>query len=110
MSQVLPSATASIGASVAPRTHADPAARMMSKLLIVDDHALVRVGIVTSLSSIDNANLQLFEASTLHDAMELYRGEPDISLVLLDLNMPDCKGLQGLKQFLEAFPQARVAV
>jgi DNA-binding NarL/FixJ family response regulator len=42
--------------------------------------------------------------------MTLYRSEADIALVLLDLNMPDCKGLQGLKQFLEAFPQARVAV
>ncbi|MBX3622843.1 MAG: response regulator transcription factor [Rhizobacter sp.] len=82
----------------------------MSKLLIVDDHALVRVGIVTSLGAIDNANLQLLEASTLSDAMDTYRSEPDIALVLLDLNMPDCKGLQGLKQFLEAFPQARVAV
>ncbi|MBT9528335.1 MAG: response regulator transcription factor [Rhizobacter sp.] len=82
----------------------------MSKLLIVDDHALVRVGIVTSLGAVENANLQLLEASTLHDAMTLYRSEPGIALVLLDLNMPDCKGLQGLKQFLEAFPQARVAV
>ena len=112
MSQMLPYATASIGASsVAPRSHlADEPARMMSKLLIVDDHALVRVGIVTSLEAVENANLQLFEASTLHDAINLYRSEPDIALVLLDLNMPDCKGLQGLKQFLEAFPQARVAV
>ncbi len=111
MSQMLPSATASIGAALAPRNHlADQPARMMSKLLIVDDHALVRVGIVTSLAAVENANLQLFEASTLHDAMELYRAEPGIALVLLDLNMPDCKGLQGLKQFLGAFPQARVAV
>ncbi|MFT3858170.1 MAG: response regulator transcription factor, partial [Aquabacterium sp.] len=35
---------------------------------------------------------------------------PDIALVLLDLNMADCKGLQGLRQFVEAYPQARVAV
>lgn len=111
MSQMLPYATASLGATEAQRNQlADQPARMMSKLLIVDDHALVRVGIVTSLGAVENANLQLLEASTLHDAMELYRSEPDVALVLLDLNMPDCKGLQGLKQFLEAFPQARVAV
>lgn len=111
MSQMLPYATASIGASAAPRNHlADSPSRTMSKLLIVDDHALVRIGIVTSLGAVENANLQLFEASTLTDAITLYRSEPDIALVLLDLNMPDCKGLQGLKQFLEAFPQARVAV
>lgn len=111
MSQMLPDAAASLDASVAQRNQlADEPARMMSKLLIVDDHALVRVGIVTSLEAVENANLQLLEASTLHDAMTLYRSEPGIALVLLDLNMPDCKGLQGLKQFLEAFPHARVAV
>ena len=105
---MLPYATTPIGASMAHL--ADQPARMMSKLLIVDDHALVRLGIVTSLGTVANANLQLLEASTLNDAITLYRSEPDIALVLLDLNMPDCKGLQGLKQFLEAFPQARVAV
>jgi len=82
----------------------------LPKILIVDDHALLRVGIVTSLSSIEGTPLELIEASTLHDAIESYRAHPDTTLVLLDLNMPDCKGLQGLKQFLETFPQARVAV
>ncbi|MGC4061883.1 MAG: LuxR C-terminal-related transcriptional regulator [Aquabacterium sp.] len=42
--------------------------------------------------------------------MRLYGAEPDIALVLLDLNMADCKGLQGLRQFVEAYPAARVAV
>jgi DNA-binding NarL/FixJ family response regulator len=111
MSQVLSDMASRFGASAAPRNPAaEEPVRKMTKLLIVDDHALVRVGIVTSLGAVENANLQLLEASTLHDALELYRSEPDIALVLLDLNMPDCKGLQGLKQFLEAFPHARVAV
>jgi DNA-binding NarL/FixJ family response regulator len=79
-------------------------------ILIVDDHALLRVGIVTSLGAMDKVNLRLLEASNLGDAMQIYRDDANISLVLLDLNMPDCKGLQGLKQFLEAFPQAKVAV
>jgi DNA-binding NarL/FixJ family response regulator len=97
-------------AAEAPSTRLDASGLPMAKVLIVDDHALLRVGIVTSLSTIEHARLHLLEASTLHDAMEIYRRESDISLVLLDLNMPDCKGLQGLKQFAEAFPQARVAV
>ena len=42
-----------------------------------------------------------------HAAMRLYGAEPDVSLVLLDLNMADCKGLQGLRQFIEAYPQAQ---
>lgn len=80
------------------------------KVLVVDDHALLRVGIVTSLGLVRHVRLQVLEAGNLGDAIELYRSEPGIALVLLDLNMPDSKGLQGLKQFMAAFPLARVAV
>jgi DNA-binding NarL/FixJ family response regulator len=81
-----------------------------SKVLVVDDHELVRIGIRSVLEAAGEARLQMLEAANLHDAMNLYRDEPHIALVLLDLNMPDCRGLHGLKQFIEAFPQARVAV
>lgn len=107
--------------SISPATAApssDPAAERPlpggapapTKVLVVDDHALLRVGIVTSLQAIDQLDLQLLEAGNLCDAIEIYRNEPDIALVLLDLNMPDSKGLQGLKQFVETFPLAKVAV
>jgi DNA-binding NarL/FixJ family response regulator len=108
MSEALQTSAGFTGELVAPCL--DDSGLPAAKVLIVDDHALLRVGIVTSLSTIEHARLQLLEASNLHDAMEIYRREPDISLVLLDLNMPDCKGLQGLKQFAEEFPKARVAV
>jgi DNA-binding NarL/FixJ family response regulator len=85
-------------------------ANATQKILVVDDHALLRMGIVTSLGMIPNVKLHILEAGNLCDAMDLYRREADIGLVLLDLNMPDSKGLQGLKQFLEAFPRARIAV
>ena len=80
------------------------------KVLVVDDHALLRVGIVTSLRAIEHVQLQLLEAGNLSDAIDIYRNEADIALVLLDLNMPDSKGLQGLKHFVETFPLAKVAV
>jgi len=81
-----------------------------TKILIVDDHALLRVGIKAVLAGVTQVRLEALEAGTLHDAIELYRSAGDISLVLLDLNMPDCRGLQGLRQFLATFPDARVAV
>ncbi|KQV96842.1 response regulator transcription factor [Rhizobacter sp. Root1221] len=104
-----PSSTA---ANESPDTVADrlPAAGAPLKVLVVDDHALLRVGIVTSLQAIEHVQLQLLEAGNLGDAIEIYRNEADIALVLLDLNMPDSKGLQGLKQFVETFPLAKVAV
>ncbi len=83
---------------------------LLAKVLVVDDHELVRIGIRSVLQTAGEAKLQILEAANLHDAMTLYREAPDIALVLLDLNMPDCRGLHGLKQFIEAFPEARIAV
>ncbi len=80
------------------------------KVLLVDDHDLVRVGLRTVLNEVEDMQIHWLEADNLHDAMRLYGAEPDVALVLLDLNMADCKGLQGLRQFIEAYPQARVAV
>ena len=82
----------------------------VGKLLIVDDHALLRVGIRSVLGMLEDIQLEVYEAGTLQDAIDVFRSTPGISLVLLDLHMPDCRGLQGLRQFIESFPQARVAV
>lgn len=84
--------------------------RLAARILVVDDHELVRIGIRSVLQMEDDACIDILEAANLHDAVAIYREVPDIALVLLDLNMPDCRGLNGLKQFIEAFPEARVAV
>jgi DNA-binding NarL/FixJ family response regulator len=80
------------------------------KVLLVDDHELVRVGVKTTYGELLGINIEWVEASTLADAIELYRQHSDLDAVLLDLNLADCKGLQGLRLFLQAHPQARVAV
>ena len=79
------------------------------RLLIVDDHALLRLGLQALLSA-EHGDVEIEEACCLQDAMDVYGKHPDIGLVLLDLNMGDCRGLQGLRQFKERFPEARVAV
>jgi len=80
------------------------------KVLLVDDHDLVRVGLRTVLNEVDDMKIHWLEADNLTDAMRMFGAEPDVALVLLDLNMADCKGLQGLRQFVEAYPHARIAV
>lgn len=80
------------------------------KVLLVDDHELVRVGLRTAYAELDGVPVEWIEASTLDDAIALYRDTPGIDAVLLDLNLSDSKGLQGLRLFLEAHPDARVAV
>ncbi len=80
------------------------------KLLLVDDHELVRFGIRALHSDIEGVPIEWVEAGSLQDAIEIYGREGDVDAVLLDLNLPDCKGLQGLRQFLHVHPQARIAV
>ncbi len=84
-----------------------PSAR---KLLLVDDHELVRFGIRALHTEIGGVPIEWVEAGSLHEGIELYGREGDVDAVLLDLNLPDCKGLQGLRMFLQAHPRARVAV
>ena len=88
-----------------------PAAALAARrLLLVDDHELVRFGVRALHAEIGGVPIEWLEAGSLQEAIELYGRERDIEAVLLDLNLPDCKGLQGLRQFLQAHPRARVAV
>ena len=98
--------------SMMPVLHAPDAAGAQAarKVLLVDDHELVRFGIRALHSDIGGVPIEWVEAGSLQEAIELYGREGDFDAVLLDLNLPDCKGLQGLRQFLQVHPRARVAV
>ncbi len=83
-------------------------------LLVVDEHDLVRLGLRTLVQAHADANarqVQVFEARTLRDALDVYSNQQDrIGLVLLDLHLPDAHGLSGLTTFLGQFMQAHVVV
>ena len=82
-----------------------------ARFLLVDDHEFIRVGVRYAYAQIDGIDIDWVEASSLTEAIDKYNsGEVDCDAVLLDLNLADCKGLQGLRQFLRVHPQARVAV
>lgn len=80
------------------------------RVLLVDDHELVRAGIRTLYQTLDEVNIEWLEAASLQEGLQVFRDNGPVDAVLLDLNLGDCKGLQGLRQFLETFPQARVVV
>jgi DNA-binding NarL/FixJ family response regulator len=83
--------------------------RPTRRLLIADDHAMLRLGLRAVLQD-QVLDVEILEAACLQDAMAMYRDHGPIDLVLLDLNMADCRGLQGLRRFREAFPEIRIAV
>ena len=80
------------------------------KVLLVDDHELVRVGVRATYGELLGLDIEWLETGTLAEAMSIYGREQGVDAVLLDLNLADCKGLQGLRTFLEAFPDARIGV
>ena len=80
------------------------------RILLVDDHELLRYGVKTMYAELDGVTLEWIEALTLQEAVDFYVQKGPFDAVLLDLNLPDCKGLQGMRQFLQAHPTAKVAV
>ena len=91
-----------------------PVARALApaprRILLVDDHELLRFGVKTLYAELQGVPIEWLEAASLRDAIELYAQSGEVDAVLLDLNLPDCKGLQGLRLFMQAHPKARVAV
>lgn len=80
------------------------------KVLIADDHYLVREGLKLALRQIQ-AEVEVVEADTLGKAIEAYRTHPDLDLVLLDLSMPGTVGAaSALDGFERSCPDARVVV
>lgn len=79
------------------------------KILIADDHHLVREGLKLAMREIDR-DVIVIEADSLGKAIEAYRAHTDCDLVLLDLTMPGNTGMSVLEGFEQACPDARVVV
>ena len=83
-------------------------------ILVVDDHDLLRLGLKTLVQSgspFAALAVTVLEARSLQMAIDVYREHgPSIGVVLLDLELPDARGLSGLQAFLATFPDARVVV
>lgn len=67
------------------------------KILLVDDHSLVREGLQAILSRSDlNAQfVEAWDAATVHQQIAQ---NPDLDLILLDIQLPGCSGLDLLSQ------------
>lgn len=78
------------------------------RLLLVDDHYVVRIGMASSLNLEDDFEV-VAEAESGEEALRLYREHrPD--LVILDWRLPDLSGADIIKALRNEFPQARVLV
>ncbi len=68
------------------------------KLLIVDDHAVVREG-VTAMLRLAEPDIEVLQAGNGADGLALAETHGDLDIVVLDLTMPGLDGLNALAEF-----------
>lgn len=78
------------------------------RVLIADDHALVRAGIRALVEKIEGV-VVVGEAGKGSEALELVR-ELELDVMLLDITMPDGGGFDVLDQVTRKYPEIRVIV
>jgi DNA-binding NarL/FixJ family response regulator len=78
------------------------------RILTVDDHALIRVGIATLVGA--EADMKLVgEAANGREAIAKFRENlPDVTL--MDLQMPEMSGIEATIAIRDEFPNARIIV
>ena len=78
----------------------------MIRVLVVDDHDLVRTGITRMLADIDGLQV-VGEADSGESALKLARElKPDV--VLMDVKMPGIGGLEATRKLLRSHPDTKV--
>ena len=79
------------------------------KVLIVDDHALIREALHAVLKQLKR-EADIFEASSGGQAMHIVEENPDISLILLDVNLPDRDGFSVLRELRDRYATIAIIV
>ncbi len=79
-------------------------------VLVVDDHDLVRYGIVSLLKVQDGIHV-LAEASTGEQALELCRQHhAELNVVLMDINMPGIGGMEATTRINRQWPEIGIII
>jgi DNA-binding NarL/FixJ family response regulator len=79
------------------------------KILVVDDHALIREALRGVLKEL-KGDAVVLEASDCRQAMVHIEEQADLGLILLDLNLPDRDGFSVLSELRERYPAISVVV
>ncbi len=80
----------------------------MIKILIVDDHPLMREALCSALNSEDDLEV-IAQANNAEDALEMLAEiSPDV--IMMDLMLPGMSGLDAIREIVNENPKARVLV
>lgn len=77
------------------------------KLMIVDDHDVVRMGIIALLE--DSEFEVINEARSVAETLEkVAKEKPDV--ILMDVRLPDGSGIDACRQIVQSYPEVRVLI
>jgi NarL family two-component system response regulator LiaR len=83
-----------------------PQAPQTIRVMLVDDHNVVRSGLATFLKAYDDLEL-VGEASNGLEAVDLcHRSKPDV--ILMDLMMPEMDGIAATRAILADYPEIKI--
>ncbi len=77
----------------------------MASVLVVDDEELIRWSLAQTL---DAAGYEVLEAGTARETLERLHQASDISVVLLDVKLPDSSDLGLLRTLRQQAPRCRI--
>lgn len=78
------------------------------RVLIIDDHPVVRLGLKTMLESEGRIVVTAAVGSAKEGMAEVEKSKPDV--VLLDLRMPEMEGVEAIAELRNMDPQLRVLI
>jgi DNA-binding NarL/FixJ family response regulator len=79
------------------------------KFLLIDDHALIREALCSVLREL-RSDAVVLEAASCQQGADLMREHADVSLILLDLRLPDRDGFDMLAMLRETYPSVGVVM
>jgi len=79
------------------------------KIIQADDHKLFREGVSSLLNRIDD-NIETLECEDFESTEKMIEQHPDCDIVLIDLDMPGMRGLNGLRELVTRYPALPVMV
>ena len=77
------------------------------KILVIDDHALIREGLRQVLKDLAD-KVEVLQAGNCVQAFALAQIHADLDLVVLDYHLPDLSGLDALNLFGERHPESPI--
>jgi DNA-binding NarL/FixJ family response regulator len=81
------------------------------KILVIDDHALIREGLKPVLEQlVPGETVTVLEADSYTRGVEIAAAHPDLDLALLDFNLPHVTGFAALVDLQERFPEVPIVI